>query len=429
MFALRRLTKPLAWLAGPALCLVGTPVVAARAVAPPSWTVAKSPNPGTADDSLTSVACLSAADCWAVGSQDSGASAADEQPLVEHSDSTRWSVVPSAKLEGGEDQAGSLSGVACTGPTNCWAVGDVLPSDGPQQPLFEHWDGSRWAASVLSTGSALNYFVDGVTCAGAKLCWAVGYTSPQPTAGPPRDTTWVARWDGTAWASQPGTHLGALDGVACTGPTSCWAVGQGDTVFDGGTSKALTTLVEAWDGVSWTARPSPDHGNGDNALNAVSCTSPRRCWAVGYWSRGTGDSATSSSQNLFLTWDGVSWAIASGTQRSDDNAPKPNLNSLSGVDCLVGTCWAVGGYSSGSASAYKTLIDVWDGQAWSLASGTPNANDNVANSLSSIACADVHHCVAVGGYGLLGSGASLVLQCTGHCAAASLPAHAARRPA
>ena len=305
MFAFRRLTKPLAWLAGPALCIVVTPAVAAQAVAPRSWAVAKSPNPGTVDDSLSSVACISAADCWAVGSQDSGASAADEQPLVEHWDGARWSVVRSGKVKGGPSQGGALTGIACTSQTNCWAVGDVFPGDGPQQPLFEHWDGSKWAASELSTGDGLDYFVDGVTCANAKECWSVGYTSPPPAAGPPRDTVWLARWGGTAWASQPSLQLGALDGVTCSGPTSCWAVGYRDTVFDGGTSKAVATLVEAWDGVSWAARPSPDYGNGDNALNAVSCTRPGHCWAVGYWSRGTGDSATSSSQNLFLTWDGA----------------------------------------------------------------------------------------------------------------------------
>jgi hypothetical protein len=99
---------------------------------------------------------------------------------------------------------------------------------------------------------------------------------------------------------------------------------------------------------------------------------------------------------------------------------------LSGVDCVGSTCWAVGSYSGGSASAFKTLIDVWDGHSWALASGTPNANSNVANALSSISCADVRHCVAVGGYGLLGSGASLVLQCTGQCAA-SAPGRPAMR--
>ena len=294
--------------------------------------------------------------------------------------------------------------------------------EGPQQPLFEHWDGSQWTASTLSTGDALDYYVDAVTCADATECWAVGYSSPQPTVGPPRDTVWVARWDGTAWAGGPGTQLGALDGVTCTGSTRCWAVGHGDTVFDGGTSKAVATLVEAWGGKSWSTRPSPNYGTGDNALNAVSCTSPGQCWAVGYWSKGTGENSTSSSLNLFLTSDGSSWKIASGTQGSDDNVPQLNLNTLSGIDCLSSTCWAVGSYSSGSASAYKTVVDVWDGHSWALAAGTPNASKDGANALSSIACADVRHCVAVGGYGLLGSGASLVLQCTGQCAAASAPA-------
>ena len=52
--------------------------------------LAKNPNPGKVDDSLNSVVCISADNCWAAGEQDSGASATNEQSLIEHWDGTRW---------------------------------------------------------------------------------------------------------------------------------------------------------------------------------------------------------------------------------------------------------------------------------------------------------------------------------------------------
>jgi hypothetical protein len=66
-----------------------------------------------------------------------------------------------------------------------------------------------------------------------------------------------------------------FNGVTCLSASNCWAVGtyKGD---------AYQTLIEHWDGTSWTIVDSPNTDvTHDNILNGVTCTSASECWAVG----------------------------------------------------------------------------------------------------------------------------------------------------
>ena len=105
---------------------------------------------------------------------------------------------------------------------------------------------------------------------------AVGSSYPDPST----DLTLVERWNGHAWSIVPSPNQGSGDnlllGVSCTGPSACVAVG--DYV---NTSNAQQTLVESWNGHGWSITPSPNRGNSSNDLNAVSCSGPTSCVAVG----------------------------------------------------------------------------------------------------------------------------------------------------
>lgn len=57
----------------------------------------------------------------------------------------------------------------------------------------------------------------------------------------------IARWDGATWATQNGPSVrGSLDGVSCTTPTACTAVGV-TAIPAGG-----RPLIERWEGARWT---------------------------------------------------------------------------------------------------------------------------------------------------------------------------------
>ena len=70
--------------------------------------------------------------------------------------------------------------------------------------------------------------------------------------------TLVETFNGATWsiAASPNTSMSSsnvLTGVSCTSATSCVAVGTAN----GGT--AFQTLVEAFDGNTWTLRAEPEH--------------------------------------------------------------------------------------------------------------------------------------------------------------------------
>lgn len=76
----------------------------------------------------------------------------------------------------------------------------------------------------------------------------------------------------------PGTGTtGSLFGVSCTSDTACTAVGGYRD-----SSNVARTLVERWDGTSWTIQSSPTPSNvGFSSFFEVSCTSATACTAVG----------------------------------------------------------------------------------------------------------------------------------------------------
>ena len=87
------------------------------------WSVVNSPNYRTeaADNTLFGVTCVSDSDCWAVGHYGDQSANLSPQTLIEHWDGNAWSLVPSPNQ--GTSQANTLTSVACTSASDCWAVG------------------------------------------------------------------------------------------------------------------------------------------------------------------------------------------------------------------------------------------------------------------------------------------------------------------
>ena len=96
--------------------------------------------------------------------------------------------------------------------------------------------------------------------------WAVGYYDTENG-----HRTLIEHWDGTSWSIVPspneGAHSNALEGVAfyeVNGPIKLWAVGW--YPYFGGRDH---TLIERWDCTSWSIMPSPNQGTNSNQLLAV----------------------------------------------------------------------------------------------------------------------------------------------------------------
>jgi hypothetical protein len=114
------------------------------------------------------------------------------------------------------------------------------------------------------------------------------------------------------------------------------------------------------------------------SLQAVAAVSASDVWAVGY-TTGT------VSQTLIEHWDGTAWSVV----------PSPNVGS--GNNFLYGAAavsasdvWAVGFGQNSPTSTYQTLIEHWDGSHWSVVP-SPNAGlaDNQLYSLTVVSASDV----------------------------------------
>src|SRR4029077_3734066 len=101
---------------------------------------------------------------------------------------SQWGIVPSSNALEPKD---ALSSVTCVSASACWAVG--YSSNGSvEQTLIERWDGSSWAiVPSPDTSATKTNFLSGVTCVSTSDCWAVGGASTSSA-----DQTLVERWDG-----------------------------------------------------------------------------------------------------------------------------------------------------------------------------------------------------------------------------------------
>ena len=267
--------------------------------------------------------------------------------------------------------------------TDCVTVGYSGPY-GEYQTLVEQWDGTNWSiVPSPDINPTQQNELTGLSCTSATDCVAVGYASPTSTT----TQTLVEQWDGTTWSVVPSsdtspTQINQLVGVSCASPSACMAVGQYFTgVYD-------QTLVEQWDGTNWSVVPSSDTSpTQTNDLSGVSCTSTTDCVAVGEYEN---DPANGIDQTLIEQWDGTIWTIV----------PSPNdsshYNALNGVSCTSDTaCTAVGWYFPGPPPIpAETLIEQWDGSSWAIVSS--NNRGRIRGFLFGVSCFWGMNCTAVG---------------------------------
>jgi len=326
--------------------LLLTTAVAQAQAAP--WTVVKSPNPGSGNG-LFGAASISANDVWAVGNFSS--SGVPEQTLTLHWNGKKWSVVKSPNVS---SQDSELMAVSAVSTNDVWAVGDSHTTSPVFQTLTEHWNGHKWSIMASpNPGAQLNELF-GVAAVSTNDVWAVG--SFALTGFSPSQTL-IEHWNGTSWSvvSSPnvGTQTNELLGVTAVSASDIWAVGD----FNNGTGPQ--TLIEHWNGTSWSVVSSPNVSGASNEPLAVAAVSTTDVWAVG-------NSTTSGvSQALIEQWNGTSWSIVP--------SPSPGgSNDLRGVASISATeIWAVGDFIDNNTGAFQTLIELWNGTSWSIVS-SPN---------------------------------------------------------
>jgi hypothetical protein len=180
-----------------------------------------------------------------------------------------------------------------------------------------------------------------------------------------------------SWTITPSPSLNSTGGqlmdVTCLNSTLCFGVGY----------SGITPLIVSWDGTTWsfvqnTSPSATAYGN----LYSISCADSVDCVAVGSW--GDPSWATTSyiqSEPLIEVWNGIAWSIAPSPNPFPNGGSGGNTTAvLYGVSCVSSTsCTAVGQIQS--RPGYKTLIESWNGTAWSIVP-SPNPNASITSNLN-----------------------------------------------
>jgi len=393
-----------------AVCLIAGAMVA---VAPPAgaaarWSAVPSPRlPGYGQVLLNGVSCPSTTNCFAVGWDNSSNGPAIDKALAEHWNGHTWSIMISPKPTGSPGDA-NLNGVSCPSTTSCFAVGNTQSGHAPNafSTLVEHWNGRSWSimTSPNPRGSGTpNSYLDAVSCRTTTSCFAVGFSVFHGW------NTLVEHWNGHSWSimpspNPPGFQYHRLRGVSCPSTSSCYAAGFSQHVGNSGPS-TVKALVEHWNGHTWSAvtRPTPA-GTDDWSLGAVSCSSTASCVAVGYyWVGGAAYAVGAVEKSLVEHWDGHTWSIL-----TSPDPTRATRSALGGVSCPTpARCFAVGAFDRDVSlgglrvgTVEKTLVEQWNGHTWSImTSPDPTQSGGFATLvLNGVSCHRTTSCFAVGEY-------------------------------
>jgi hypothetical protein len=166
----------------------------------------------------------------------------------------------------------------------------------------------------------------------------------------------------------PNPQGNTLNAVAAISSSDAWAVGfQNDNNLNDS-----RTLTQHWNGTAWKTVASPNPGsissqctnfNTGNVLTAVAAVATNDVWAVGY-----SFTCNSLLKPMALHWNGVQWSVVPSPKlNTNDNAAFNSVIALATNDV-----YAVG-YKPASNGAVQTLIEHWNGLAWSVIA-SPNAN-------------------------------------------------------
>ncbi|HEV3266750.1 MAG TPA: hypothetical protein VG014_14605, partial [Acidimicrobiales bacterium] len=227
-----------------------------------------------------------------------------------------------------------------------------------------------------SPGSTSNNLAS-TSCASRNVCMAVGSATSGSIVTPVAE-----RWNGSGWIASTvptPSGIGQLKGVSCVAWNFCMAVGS---------ANGTAALSDAWNGAAWTSIPTAGGTAADPVLSAVTCLSSTRCVAVG----STGVKINMGS-TLIESWNGTTWTATAGP-----NLNATFNDELLGVSCpAVGTCLAVGQATSVFAIVNELLAVGLVAGTWSLVStGAPTQPGPQGSGFNGVSCPTTTACVAVG---------------------------------
>jgi hypothetical protein len=338
-----------------------------------AWKVQATPLGDSNTSGFAGVSCPAALDCAAVGWYQNAVSNA-ETTLVDVY-SLSWQDLGVPQLNG--VAASWYDSISCATASWCAAAGTFLTPSASVQAMVQICCGV--GEDFLSTVPLSFSEFNGISCAVAGTCMAVGETSSGDGALPLAEEVQFATASQPATPLPPGATNADFNGVSCSTESDCVAVGWYTKTMNG----TEFPFAEVWNGTSWSVSDPPTPSGSGGNLNGVSCNATS-CTAVGSY-----QNASHATEALADTLTGSTW--------TDQTPPVPAGGSdggLSGVSCPKSSaCVGVGSYYTGST--FVADADKWNGTTWK--SQVPPAPAGSSQDwLGSVSCLSAASCTAVG---------------------------------
>jgi hypothetical protein len=246
------------------------------------------------------------------------------------------------------------SAIATIANNDIWIVGSIQKPEHGIRTGAEHWNGSNWSrVPTPDVGNGANA-LNGVDALASNDVWAVGYSGKK---------TLIERWNGSQWRVVTSSNAGTtgentLTSVDALSGTNAWAAGSSHT------ATSRKSLIQRWNGISWSIDSSPNPGSLSNSLLGVAAVASNDIWAVGFKSSGSG------YRSPVLHYNGSGWSEVTVPTFGDGGNVLTNV-SAAGPENV----WASGYYVDGTQ--HKTLTLRYNGTTWSQVP-SPNGADRTS---------------------------------------------------
>jgi hypothetical protein len=263
----------------------------------------------------------------------------------------QWHHVPSPSPAG---RGVNLTAVVTISPFSAWAVGYRQNTFDSSRTLTEHWDGSNWTVVASPNVTRRPNVLTSVTAVSNSDVWAAGHASTR------RGTTktLIEHYDGTTWSVFPSPNprpvANQLYAIEAQSATNVWAVGVKGPSAGGSTA---ITLTEHFDGNSWSVVKSPNTIGANDRLSAVKIISASDVWAVG----SSAYSAGGPTVPIAVHWNGTRWREVS----------TPSVSSSSGRLSGLAVDTSAKVISVGGTDTASPLAERWNGTAWKIVPTAP----------------------------------------------------------
>lgn len=217
-----------------------------------------------------------------------------------------------------------------------------LPALAPPQKKGSIWKLIASPDQPPDSAGLYDDLFNGVSGSSAGDVWAVGRVCCTPHGTQEYDDSLIEHWDGTSWTIVPSAPDEPADvqlsAVAAIAPNDAWAFGHGGY-------PNVEPLIEHWNGTAWSVFPAPTiYGKGE--LVAVAVLSSNDIWAAG----------DGNFEPLIEHWNGSQWSVTPNIVEKGGAAYLNGIAASSDADIM-----AVGGFSHPNP---HVLAAHWNGSSW-----------------------------------------------------------------